>query len=81
MARSHHRKKHRSHLRLFKHNYETGQAGSGNSNATTILMIGGALAGIAIGYFAGSELLYMAIGLLVGGTAGYYLGKSMDREV
>lgn len=81
MARSHHRKKHRAHVRLFKHNYETEQAGSGKSNATTILMVGGALAGIAIGYFASADFLFMAIGLGVGGAAGFFLGKKMDKEI
>lgn len=80
MARSHHRKKHRAHVRLFRHSYESGQTRSGKANAATVLMIGGALAGTAIGYFAGTELMYMAVGLLVGGTAGYYLGKRMDKE-
>lgn len=81
MARSHHRKKHRANLKLFKHNYEAGQAGTGKGNAATVLLIGGALAGTAIGYFAGGEILYMAIGLLLGGWAGFYLGKRMDKEI
>ncbi len=81
MARSHHRKKHREHVRQFKHSHDTSESpATAKGKATNIIMIVGALAGFAIGYFASEGvILWMTVGLLVGAAGGYWVGKRVDE--
>lgn len=80
MARSHHRKKHKEHLRQFKHKAETTST-SVKSKASGLFAIGGAVIGLAVCYF-GTEgsLLWMSIGLVAGGVAGYLVGRKIDND-
>lgn len=81
MARSHHRKKHKEHLRQFKHTQENGENPSAKSKASNIIMIAGALVGFAIGYFGSEGMpLWMAIGLIGGAIAGHFIGRKIDEE-
>ena len=81
MARSHHRKKHKEQLRQFKHSQDMAENSGAKSKAANIIMIAGALAGFAIGYFAsGGIILWMTVGLLAGAAAGYYVGKKIDED-
>lgn len=81
MARSHHRKKHREHVRQFSHTHNRETPQGGNGKAINIVMIVGALAGLAIGYFASEgELIWMTLGLLAGATGGYFVGKKIDED-
>lgn len=78
MARSHHRKKHKQHLQQFKH---SGDAGTSKavSKAANVFAVGGAVFGFVIGYMASSgEIIWMIAGLLLGGAAGYFMGKKID---
>ncbi|HEX7904738.1 MAG TPA: hypothetical protein VF487_12735 [Chitinophagaceae bacterium] len=80
MARSHHRKKHKEHLRQFK-DKEANSAITGKSNAASIFAIVGGIAGLAISYIAADgSIIWMIAGLLVGGIAGYFIGRSVDRN-
>ncbi|MBE2231770.1 MAG: AtpZ/AtpI family protein [Chitinophagaceae bacterium] len=80
MARSHHRKKHREHVRQFRQTHDTSTAEGRSGKAVNIFMIAGALAGFAIGYFAsGAEPLWMATGLLLGAAGGYLAGRKIDE--
>lgn len=82
MARSHHRKKHKSHLRQFRNSQEglSESSPSSRSNATVIMSIAGAILGTAVSYFATNGSWPWVIGGLVVGTiGGYYVGKTMDK--
>lgn len=81
MARSHHRKKHKQHLRQFRHSHDTASSADvPKTKATIMFAIIGGLLGFAVGYFGSSgSLLWMGAGLAVGTVAGYYLGKNIDR--
>lgn len=81
MARSHHRKKHKQHLRQFRHSQEgTSSSDIPKTRAAVIFTLIGGLLGFAVGYFGSNgSLLWMAGGMIVGAVAGYYMGKNIDR--
>jgi hypothetical protein len=80
MARSHHRKKHKEHLRQFKHRGETVSAKQ-KSKASGIFTVAGAIIGLAVSYFAtDASYLWMAVGTVAGGIAGYFIGKKIDDD-
>ncbi|MCX6317322.1 MAG: hypothetical protein NTW29_08525 [Bacteroidetes bacterium] len=81
MARSHHRKKHKEHLRQFRHSHEGASASdTPKTKAAVLFTVIGALLGFAVGYFGSSgSLVWMGAGLVAGAIAGYYLGKNIDR--
>lgn len=79
MARSHHRKKHKEHVKQFRHSHDTATPSGSNGKATNIVMIIGALTGFAVAFFAsGGVLLWMMVGLLLGAAGGYFAGKRID---
>jgi 1,4-dihydroxy-2-naphthoate octaprenyltransferase len=80
MARSHHRKKHKEHLRMFKHSHEgNAVAKTQTSKATVVFGILGGLIGLAVAYFATNGIwLWIAVGLIAGTVAGYYIGRNID---
>ena len=80
MARSHHRKKHKEHLRQFKHKEET-TVTTATSKAAGVFAIVGAVIGLAVSYF-GSEgsIIWTVIGLMVGAAAGYLVGRNIDNS-
>ena len=78
MARSHHRKKHKEQLRQFKQKDETTYS-TPKSKASNIFAIIGAIIGLAVSYFATQgAILWISIGLIAGGTAGYLIGRKID---
>jgi len=78
MARSHHRKKHKEHLRQFKHSHDTVTSKTKGKASYTFLIIG-AIVGLAVGYFASVGAVgWMAIGLVAGGAAEYFIGRRID---
>ncbi len=82
MARSHHRKKHKAHLRLFKNTQEAGTASYGKAKSKAIVVFGilGALIGFAVGYFGSNgSLIWSTLGLVGGTVTGYYLGRNIDK--
>lgn len=80
MARPHHRKKHKSHLRQFRQTHDTSVARSaGKGRAVSVFTVAGAVAGLAIGYFATQgTMLWVVVGLLAGGALGYFIGRRLD---
>ncbi|HEX7845996.1 MAG TPA: glycine zipper domain-containing protein, partial [Chitinophagaceae bacterium] len=80
MARPHHRKKHKQHLQQFKHRGDA-SAETAKSKGSSVFAVGGAVFGFAIGYIISSgSVLWMIIGLIVGGAAGYFLGERIDKK-
>jgi NAD/NADP transhydrogenase beta subunit len=80
MARSHHRKKHKEHLRQFKNKGET-VSHTPKSKASGIFAVGGAIIGLAVSYFGSQgSLLWIVIGLIAGGAAGYFVGRRLDAD-
>lgn len=83
MARSHHRKKHKEHLRQFKHTQESGpvSTAASRSRGTVVFGVMGAIIGLAVAYFATQgSLLWMGAGLAAGAVLGYYIGRSVDSS-
>lgn len=82
MARSHHRKKHKEHLKQFKTSHDTGSSSSSARIKTTgIFTVLGAATGFAISYFAtGFSVVWAPVGTVAGGIAGYYIGKKIDSD-
>lgn len=79
MARPHHRKKHREHLKQFR-NRETSGGSAAKSRAANILAIGGAIFGLAISYFAtNGDWMWVSIATIVCVIAGYLVGRAIDR--
>lgn len=80
MARSHHRKKHKEQLRHFKHKEET-TFSTPKSKAANIFAIMGAIVGLAVSYFATEgAVLWIIIGFVAGGIAGYLIGRKIDSN-
>lgn len=84
MARSHHRKKHKQHLQQFRQSHDTKVSkavSKAKASATWIFTIAGVVLGFAVSYFATSgSLLWMAVGTVAGGAAGYLIGRKIDGE-
>ena len=80
MARSHHRKKHKTHLRQYQQTHEGGMARAKKGNVIGTLIVIGVILGIAIGYFgSGGSVLWIAGLAVAGGLAGYITGRYLDR--
>jgi uncharacterized membrane protein YfcA len=81
MARSHHRKKHKEHLKQYQHSHESISTASPKGKAFMAFTIIGAVVGLAITYFASDRsLLWSIVGVVAGGAAGYFLGKNIDKQ-
>lgn len=81
MARSHHRKKHKAHLRQYQHSIEGTNPVSKKSRVTGTFTVIGALLGTAVGYFASDgNLTWIGAAAAAGGVAGYLAGRYFDRE-
>ncbi len=83
MARSHHRKKHKQHLKQFKTAHDTSVSGSSPRNrvsAKWMFTIAGLILGGAIGYFASGSMTWVAVGAVAGTALGYWIGKRIDTE-
>jgi uncharacterized membrane protein YfcA len=83
MARPHHRKKHREHLRQFQQRTgsNTGESKE-KANASSIFAITGAVVGIAVLYFATQGNFIWAIGGgIAGGAVGYLIGRGIDKPL
>lgn len=80
MARSHHRKKHKAHLRQFKHSQESAPE-KAKGKAARVFALVGAVLGFAITYFVTEgAIAWMMAGLVVVGAAGYFWGRKIDAE-
>ncbi|HEU5166931.1 MAG TPA: hypothetical protein VFU29_15380 [Chitinophagaceae bacterium] len=82
MARPHHRKGHKEHLKQFQ-NRAAGNTGESKAKAkaSSVFAVGGAIAGVAVLYFATQGDFVWALGGAVGGAViGYLIGKGVDRS-
>ncbi len=76
MPRSKQRKHHHEQQRSSTLD-KTGKARS----AVTAAIVFCCLVGLGIAFFAaGSSILWLAVGLICGGVAGYFFGKQLDRS-
>ena len=77
MANPHHRKKHKEHLKNFKHE-QVHEAVEKKSSPGFFLIILGALVGFGITYFASNQNIpIMAAGFFAGGALGYWASKQI----
>ena len=79
MARSHHRKKHKQHLRTYQHSKDV-TIRTSKSKVTAIFTVIGLALGIGIAYFAVDTNLALIIGGLAGAAAGYFIGRRVDES-
>lgn len=82
MARPHHRKGHKEHLKQFQ-NRNTGNTGESKAKAkpSSVFAVGGAVAGLAVLYFATQgDFIWALGGAVVGAAIGYLIGKNIDRS-
>lgn len=81
MARSHHRKKHKQHLRQFKSTHDshvTATAARNKVSGRWMFAIAGLILGGAIGYFASGDIIWVVAGTAAGTALGYLIGKKVD---
>lgn len=80
MARSHHRKKHKEHLRQYQHTQEGASTKSPKGKVSGTIAIVGAILGIAVGYFTtDGNLTWIAFGAVAGGIVGFLIGRYLDK--
>lgn len=82
MARPHHRKGHKEHLKQFQ-NRTAGSTGESKAKAkaSSVFAVGGAVVGMAILYFATQgDLVWALGGAVIGAAVGYLIGKNIDRS-
>ena len=79
MPTSHHRKKHKEHLRQFRQTSDVNSpSAKGKGNTGAICTFIGAAFGLAVGYFGGGSIYLIIAGIVIGGIAGFYIGKQID---
>ena len=80
MARPHHRKGHKEHLKQFQ-NRAAGNTGESKvkAKASSVFAVGGAIVGLAILYFATQgDFVWALGGAIIGAALGYLIGKNID---
>ena len=81
MAQSHHRKKHKEHLRQFQHKQGTTTA-EPKRKAAVIFSVVGAVIGLAVSYFSSeAHIVWVVAGTAAGGVAGYLFGRNIDKAI
>jgi uncharacterized protein YcfJ len=81
MANTHHRKKHKEHLRQYQHSHDGASSKGKKGKVSGTIAVIGAILGIAIGYFAtDGALIWVAFGAIAGGLAGYLVGHYFEKE-
>jgi ABC-type dipeptide/oligopeptide/nickel transport system permease subunit len=75
------RSKVRKHHHQVQHGQGTVDRGGRNKSSVTAAIIFCAVLGLGIAYFAaGSSVLWLVVGGIVGIAAGYYFGKQLDKS-
>jgi len=81
MAQSHHRKKHKEHLRQFQHRQENVTV-EPKRKAAVIFAVVGAVIGLAVSYFSSeANIIWIAAGTALGGIGGYLFGRNIDKGI
>ncbi|HEX4875830.1 MAG TPA: hypothetical protein VFV31_04110 [Chitinophagaceae bacterium] len=81
MARSHHRKKHKEHVRQYR-NTKDELVTEKKGKTFAVFTVLGLLLGLAIGYFATeNSIIWMAAGAVGGAVTGYYIGRKIDGDI
>jgi integral membrane sensor domain MASE1 len=81
MARSHHRKKHKEHLRQFRHSQDTTAPKSGKGKTVGLFTTIGAALGFAVSYFAAQgSAVWIGIAMIAGAITGYFIGHKIDTQ-
>ena len=83
MANPHHRKKHKEHVKQFRHQHQGGSSHTSSSRKSSALFFAviGALVGLLIAVFAvNSAPVWLAVLIAAGFTGGYFIGKSLEKE-
>lgn len=83
MANPHHRKKHKEHVKQFRHQHQGGASHEQAPRKSGALMFAviGALVGLLIAVFAvNSAPVWLAVLIAAGFTGGYFVGKSLEKE-
>lgn len=79
MARSSHRRKHKTHVQQFKKDRSQKSGIFKRSSTFPVFTIVGGLLGLAVGYIAtDGTLLGISIGTVIGAISGYLLGRKID---
>ena len=79
MARSHHRKKHKEHLRQFRHSQDTTAVKSGKGKTVGLFTAIGAALGFAVSYFAAQgSAIWIGTAIVAGAVIGYFIGHKID---
>ncbi|MBO9563950.1 MAG: hypothetical protein J7621_14300 [Niastella sp.] len=79
MAQSRHRHKHAHHHAHPPHP-GVGSRHQAQRKAISIMMIFMGVLGLFVAYVsAGPDLLWLTVGLIIGGATGFLVGRSMDR--
>ena len=80
MARPHHRKKHKEHLRQYQQS-RGGFSTTAKTKGTSVFAIVGGVIGLAIAYFATQgNIVWIIAGGVVGAGLGYVFGNSIDKS-
>jgi hypothetical protein len=79
VARSHHRKKHKQHLRSYQQSRGPADRPARTKVRNIFTLIGLAL-GLGIAYFAVNTPAALVIGAAAGTAIGYFTGKKMDES-
>ena len=81
MARSHHRKKHKTQLRQYHHTHDGETSKVRKRKVTSTMTVIGIIVGVAVGYFGSDGMpLWIGIGAVIGGIAGYITGFFLDKD-
>ena len=80
MARSHHRKKHKAHLRNYQQAQGTLAPKTSKGKVAGVFTVIGAATGFAMGFFASGSPLWLILGALIGGGIGYFFGRKFDQQ-
>ena len=81
MARPHHRKGHKEHLKQFQ-NRAGGTTGESKAKAkaSSVFAVGGAIVGLAVVYFATQgDFIWALGGTVIGAAIGYLVGKNIEK--
>lgn len=79
MARTHHRKKHKTQVQQFKKDHSQSTSALKRSSSFPVFTIIAGLLGAIVAYIAtNGTLMWVGVGLVAGALAGYLIGRRVD---